>query len=193
MPKKTSKLITTEIKPSLISEADFNDTIARNRAMSMIDPNRIPPTPEGFVATDSTIRVRRLRRLSDEHRSEAHDALVEASKLDLTAVLGKRAPDSARALTLAERMSQSGMVAARAERLARYANEMDEIALNDALVFLEALFSEYEHEAKHDPNVAQHFPAMIRLFESRSAAIAKGIARSVAERATSDEESQSAE
>jgi len=167
-----------------VSEADFNDTIAINRGLPLVAAALVPTPPSGFVPTDAATRARRLRRLSDEHRSEARDALVEASRLDLAGLLGKRAPDSARALVLADRMTKSEMLAARAEQLTRYSDEVDEIAMNDALTFLESIRNEYEHEAGHDPSIAMHFPALRRLFDSRSAAISKGIARSAAERAT---------
>lgn len=189
MNKKVTK--TSSANPNVTSspssEADFNDTIAKNRALLLLDPDLVPAPPRGFVATNVSIRSRRLRRLSDELRAEAEDALTEASTLDLSTLLGKRAPDPARAVALAERMTQSANLVARAERLVRYASEADEIVVNDAIVYLEAIRGEYEHEAKHDPNVVQHFSALRRLFESRSAAISKGMARA-AERAASEEE-----
>ena len=165
------------------SEADFDDTIAKNRALPLLHPDLIPARPHGFAPTDPKVRLRRLRRLADEHRAEGHDALVEASKVDLRGILGKRAPDPRRAAALAERMAQSAALVARAERLLQYANESDEIALSDALVFLEAANREYAHEVTHDPNVAEHFPALVKLFEARSTAISEGIARKNAENA----------
>jgi hypothetical protein len=165
------------------SEADFDDTIAKNRALPLLDPESIPARPKGFVSTDPKVRLRRLRRLADEHRAEGHDALVESSKLDLRAILGKRAPDPRRAAVLAERMSQSGALVARAERLLQYAKEMDEIALSDALLFLDAVNKEQEHEASHDPDVSEHFRALIKLYQARSSIIVEGIARRSAEKA----------
>jgi hypothetical protein len=192
MPKKISKkTISSSQSASSASEADFNDTIARNRALPILSPDLVPAPPAGFVGTDGSIRARRLRRLSDELRAEARDALIEVSQLDLAQLLGRRAPDASRGAVLAERMAQSAMLTARAERLVRYCHEVDEIVLNDALVFLQAVQGEYEHEAAHDQSIAAQFPALIRLFEARSAAIAKGIARSAAEQAAANEDSES--
>jgi hypothetical protein len=63
--------------------------------------------------------------------------LHEASALDLQALLGKHAPEPKRAAVLAERMTQSEALLARATRLLEYAQEIDEIVRSDALVFLE--------------------------------------------------------
>jgi hypothetical protein len=197
MSTKTTKVDTTKTNAasaplatsSVGGEADFDDTIAKNRALPLLDPDLIPARPHGFTLTDPKVRLRRLRRLADEHRAEGHDALVEASKVDLRAVLGKRAPDPKRATGLAERMKQSAALVARAERLLQYANECDEIVLSDALVFLQAVNKEYAHEVTHDPNVAEHFTALAKLFEARSTAISEGMARKSAENATKAEKS----
>jgi hypothetical protein len=165
------------------SEADFDDTIAKNRALPLLAPESVPSRPQGFVATDPMVRAQRLRRVADDHRAEGHDALLEMSRVDLRALLGKRAPEPKRAAVLAERLEQSATLVARAERLLQYANEIEEIALSDALVLLEATFKEVEHEASHDPNVADHFPALLKLFAARSTAIAEGLARKSAEKA----------
>jgi hypothetical protein len=189
MTTKTIKAHPTKSapKPSLTaesygSEADFDDTIAKNRALPLLAPESIPTRPHGFVATDPKVRARRLRRVADDHRAEGHDALLEVSKVDLRALLGKRAPDPKRAAALAERLEQSAALVARAERVLQYANEIEEIALSDALVLLEATHKEVEHEASHDPNVADHFPALTKLFAARSTAIVEGIARKNAEK-----------
>jgi hypothetical protein len=162
---------------SYASEADFDDTIAQNRALPILDPGTLPARPPGFKPTDPDTRNRRLRRLADDHRAEGLAALQEASARDLQALLGKHAPDPKRAAVLAERMAQSETLLARAERLLEYAQEIDEIVRSDALVFLEVENKKYTQAAEDEPNLADQFSALIKLFEARSAAIAEGIAR----------------
>jgi len=113
---------------------------------TLLDPDKIPARPHGFIATDPKVRARRLRRLADDHRADGHDALLEASKLDLGLILGKRAPEPRRTAVLAERVTRSATLIARAERLLQYAKELDEISLSDALLLLEAMKREVDHE-----------------------------------------------
>jgi hypothetical protein len=172
------------------SEADFDDTIAQNRALAILDPGVVPARPQGFKSTDPDVRARRLRRLSGEHRAEGLAALHEASSLDLQALLGKHAPDPARATVLAERMTQSEGLLARAARLLEYAREIDEIVRSDALVFLEVENRKYTQAAEDEPTLSDQFPALIKLFASRSAAIAAGIARAKKASATAQADAQ---
>jgi hypothetical protein len=177
---------------SYASEADFDDTIAQNRALPILDPGAIPARPPSFRSTDPVIRNRRLRRLADLDRAEGLAALHEASALDLQALLGKHAPEPKRAAVLAERMTQSEALLARATRLLEYAQEIDEIVRSDALVFLEVANKKFTQAAEDEANLADQFPALIKLFEARSAAIAEGIARAKKGSAPADGEARPA-
>ena len=121
MPSK----IKTPASPSpSASEADFDDTIARNRALASPDPSKVPTPPTAYRATDPDIRNRRLRRLAAELRAEAADALREAAKRDLKADLGKHAPDPTRAPALLERMTSTGRFVTAVQTLLAYAREL---------------------------------------------------------------------
>src|SRR5690242_11987486 len=99
-PASAEPMRTGEAAP----EADFDDTIAKNRVLPILDPTSLPRPPAGFRPTDPDTRNRRLRKVSSELRAEVLDALREAAGLDLIADLGKYAPDPRRAPALAERL-----------------------------------------------------------------------------------------
>jgi hypothetical protein len=176
MPTKTKK--TAAGAPAdPVPEADFDDTIAHNRAVPVLDPAHVPHPPKGYRATDPDTRGRRLRRLAAELRSEAGDALREAEKRDLKHDLGKYAPDAARATVLLDRITTSGQLVNAVQTLLNYAKEIDQIALSDTLVFLEAENKQLAHALDHEPGLATHYPAVIKLFSARADAIVEGIAR----------------
>lgn len=158
-------------------EADFNDTIARNRGLKLLALGAVPHLPAGFRPTDPVERMRRIRWLSSELRSEAVDALREGGARDLQAELGKFAPDPQRATVIADRVAHSGEMVARAEALLEYAKEVDQIGMSDALVFLEAERKQYLNAVEQEAGLSAHYRALVKLFEMRSGAIAEGIAR----------------
>jgi hypothetical protein len=159
------------------SEADFNDTIARNRGLPLVDPATVPRAPAGFRSTDPVERMRRIRWLSSDLRAEAEAALSEGGKRDLRAELGQFAPDPQRATMLADRVSRTGDMVALVEALLAYAKEVDQIAMSDALMFLEAERKQYLNAVEHNEGLATSYRALVSLFEMRSGAIAEGIAR----------------
>lgn len=185
-PAAESKVV--EAPQAVVSEADFDDSIARNRALALIAPDAVPAPTSGFRPTDSSIRKRRLRRLADATRAEGLAALNEAAQRDLKKDLGKYAPDPQRASVLAERMVQTGALVLRAQRLYNFAKEMDEIALSDGLVFLEAENKEFVHAVEREPDLVDHYAALKKLFALRGAAISEGIARSKKADEEADEE-----
>jgi len=159
------------------SEADFDDTIARNRALSVIAAEKVPSPPDAYRPTNPDMRGRRLRHISEKLHSEAGDALRELGARDLKKELGPHAPDPKRAPVLLERLSQTGNLLTAAEALVRYAKEMDQIALSDATIFLEAANKEYKHAVEHVPSLEDKYKALVKLFDARSEAIIEGIGR----------------
>lgn len=172
--------------PTPASEVDFDDTIARNRALASPDPTKVPTAPSAYRPTDPDVRNRRLRRLAAELRSEAGDALREAAKRDLKADLGKHAPDPTRAPALLERMTLSGQFVTAVQTLLAYAREVDQIAMSDVLIFLEAENKELVHALQHEPALAANYTELQKLFASRAGAIAEGMARAKDEAAAAE-------
>jgi hypothetical protein len=158
-------------------EADFDDTIAHNRSLPLLDHQAIPHPPRGYRPTNPDIRRARLRRFAGDLRSESMDALREAASRDLQAELGRFAPDPQRAAALAERLTLTGEAVARAEALLAYAREIDQIALSDAFLILDLENKQYTNAVAHDPSLLAHYRALVKLFEARSGAITEGIAR----------------
>jgi len=167
-----------EAAPAHTPEADFDDTIAHNRALKLLDLKAVPDPPKGYRPTDPDTRNRRLRRLAGDLRSEAMDALREGGGRDLQGELGKYAPDPKRAASIIERLSQSEKLVAAAQALLNYAREVDQIAMSDALVFLEAENKQFAHAVEHESALDARYPALKKLFAFRAGAIAEGIARS---------------
>lgn len=160
-------------------EADFDDTIAKNRGLPVLSDGGIPAAPQGYRPTDPDTRKRRLRRMADDLRAEAVIALVEAAAKGaaLQTDLGKHAPAAARAQALAERIDQTGKLVGAVRPLLSYASELDEIALSDVVNFLEAENKELLHELEHTPALASRYPALRKFMDSRAAAISEGMAR----------------
>ena len=159
------------------AEAGFNDTIAHNRGLKLIELSTVPHLPAGFRSTDPVERMRRFRWLSSDLRAEAAAALTEGGKRDLRAELGQFAPDPQRATMLAGRVEHTGELVALFEVLLAYAKEVDQIAMSDALMFLEAEQKQYLNAVEHNEGLVTRYRALVRLFEMRSGAIADGIAR----------------
>jgi hypothetical protein len=170
---------TAAVAPQM-SEADFKDTIANNRGLALMDLTTVPHLPDAFRPTDQAERSRRIRWLSMELKAEAIAALNEAGKRDLKAELGPFAPDPQRAVTIGDRVAHSAEILARAEDLLGYAKEVHQIAMSDALNFLEAEQKQYLNAVEHKNGLAAHYRALVKLFEMRSGAIADGIAQSQA-------------
>ena len=158
-------------------EADFDDTIAHNRSLPLLDAQAVPHPPRGYRPTDPDVRRARLRRFAGDLRSESMDALREAGGRDLRAELGRFAPEPQRAAALVERLTATGEGVARAEALLAYAREIDQIALSDAFLFLDLESKQYTNAVEHEPSLLAHYRSLVRLFEARSVAIASGIAR----------------
>jgi hypothetical protein len=158
-------------------EADFDDTIAHNRSLPLLDTEAVPHPPRGYRPTDPDVRRARLRRFAGDLRSELMDALREAASRDLRTELGRFAPEPQRAAALVERLTTTGEAVARAEALLAYAREIDQIALSDAFLLLELENKQYANAVEHDPSLLAHYRALVKLFEARSAAIAEGMAR----------------
>jgi hypothetical protein len=176
---KNSKNVESPVVP----EADFDDTIAHNRAVAVLDAASVPKPPAGYYPTDSDTRNRRLRKLATEHRAEAVNALREAAGKDLKADLGKYAPDPKRAEHLADRLSRSGKLLAAAQSLLSYAKEIDQIVLSDALLFLEAENKHLSYALEHEPPLFTSYPELRALFDARTVAILEGRARAAKEAA----------
>ena len=177
MPSKPKATKASSPRSTDSPEADFNDTIAANRGLKLLDPSTVPHPPPGYRATNADERARRIRRLAAELRSEAMDALREAAGRDLQAELGRFAPESKRAVALVDRLTTTGELVARAQTLLDYAKESDQIAMSDALVFLEAERKQYENAVEHEASLSAHYRALVKLFDMRSGAIADGMAR----------------
>jgi hypothetical protein len=158
-------------------EADFDDNIAHNRVLPVPDPETVPKPDKGYRPTDPATRSRRLRRIAGEHRAEGILALTQIAKRDTKTDLGTHAPDGKRAKALLDRMNRTGDLVTAALTLLAYAKEQDQIALSDALVYMEAVNKELNHTLEHVPTMAANYGALMSFFAGRSDAIIEGMTR----------------
>jgi hypothetical protein len=183
-PRKRIKTTATTTAPAnppdggYAPEADFDDTIAKNRVLPVLSAASIPSPPNGYRPTNPDTRGRRLRPLAADLVSEAGDALRAIEGRDLKADLGKYAPDGSRAPALLARMKQTSDLVTSVQSLLTYAKELDQIARSDALRFLESVNKSLGDAVDHDPTLATKYMAVQKLFTARSEAIAEGMVRS---------------
>jgi hypothetical protein len=169
------------------AEVGPDDTIAYNRACSPILAISIPEVPAGYRATVIDQRRRLLRLLALDLRAEAILALEELTSNagTLQQDLGELAPDPAPAKVLFTRVQEIGKSIAAQEALLQFHREIEDIAMSDTVVLLEAAYKEYQHRVDRVPQLAQRYSALERFFGFRSSAIAEGMARAKAVKAES--------
>ncbi len=161
------------------AEASIDDQLAIHRGLPPTEASDIPEPPDDFKPTEVLVRNRRLRRVADKSRPQLLLALNEASArgADLAKDLGQYTPPAENAAQLARRISSLSAGVSAASRLLNYLEELDEIALSDAVLYLESLNKEYEHAVSHKPSLATNYEQLGRFFSSRGEAISEGLAQ----------------
>lgn len=177
---KTNTTVSPSPAASPPAEVGPEDTIAYNRACSPIPAAAIPVVSAGYRPTEHDSRRRVLRLLASDLKAEAILALKEISKngATLRQDLGEFAPDPASTDALLTRVEEIDSSIAAQEALLHFHHEIEDIALSDTVVLLEAAYKEYQHRADRVPQLAQRYAALDRFFRARSAAISEGMARS---------------
>jgi hypothetical protein len=157
-----------------------HDSLAVNRQLPVVAAASIPPAPAGFVPTPPEERVRRLTRPADSLRAElrAALALVISRKATYRQELGDVPPDVAVAETLHPRLAELQTSREAAERLVTYLRELEAIALSDAANYLQTIDEEVTHRARKNSALTSIYAPVLLLAQSRSQAIAEGMARS---------------
>ena len=158
-------------------EADFEDSIAKNRAVPIIDAAKVPRPPADYRPTDPDTRNKRLRKLAGEHGAETLAALNNVANRDLKADFGKHAPDPKRSIALAERLNKTSALLTAARALYFHARELNQIARSDALVYLEKVNKMLVSTVDDHPALADDYESLRALFEARGEAIAEGRAQ----------------
>lgn len=166
---------TAPVQPAI---EDSLDPLAGNRKVPVPLAKNIPPPGLGYVPL-SLDRRQRLRKLADDLRSEALGALAQitANHDRFRADLGELVPDAALAAPLTERLLAVGESVAGAEALLQFVRDMEMIAVNDVIEYLEAVNDELQHRLPKRPQLATAYSKLKTLFEMRSAAMAEGRAR----------------
>jgi hypothetical protein len=160
-------------------EASLDDQLAVHRGLSPIEASAIPTPPDDFKPTEVLVRNRRLRRVADRSRPQMMLALdeVAARGAGLQADLGQYAPGAEAAAQLSRRASTLSAAVSAASRLLNYLEELDEITLSDAALYLDSVNREYTHALSHKPSLATTYEQLARFINSRGEAISEGLAQ----------------
>jgi len=164
------------------AEVGPEDTIAFNRACPPVPASSIPAVSAGYRYTEYEQRRRVLRLLATGLKAEAVLALEELNQngATITQDLGEFAPDPVSSKIVLTRVQAIEKSIAAQEALLDFHHEIEDIALSDTVVLLEAAYKEYQHRVARVPQLAQRYAALDRFFRARSAAISEGIARAKA-------------
>lgn len=166
-------------KASAMGAADPADTIAKNRGVKPVEAVLLPTVPPGFSATPFEERRTRLRLVPETQRAELLSALREAyaRRATLAKEMGELAPDVSHAADLADRIESLSRTVAALAALRTCHEELEDIALSDALVLLELVNAEFQHRKGKIADLAGKYPHLDTLFAQRGSLIAEGIAR----------------
>ncbi len=171
---------------TLVAQASLNDNIAHNRAVSPIEAQTVPQMSPHYRATDAATRRKTLRYVDQEQRPELYDVLAEIAGKPpdvVRAELGDLIPDVRLASPLLGRMKATYAPIIQLQAALAGSEELDAIAQNDAVLFVEALHEEYLHRVRKVANLAQKYPALVRFFEQRTGKALAGRLAKAAEKA----------
>jgi hypothetical protein len=159
------------------AEAEFGDTIANNRSIAVVAADQFPKIPTDFKASSGEIRRTSLRKLDKDLLDELLAALAVCNSRGATMSedLGKKAPPAEKAGELYQRLTAVQGSLSIAVRLVDYLKEVEDIAIHDSVLYLEAVKKLYDINVE-DPNLAATYEKVNALFKARSAKISEGIA-----------------
>ena len=175
-------------------QASANDTIAKNRTVTFIGAEELPPVPKGYQKTRAQERRQRLRLMAESLiplATQALEGIVAKGPETVRQELGDLAPNTSGAEELLTRVKRLGVAINHLEKLTSAYQELEDIALSDTLVLLEGLHGEYAHRAPRIAELATEYSHLVAFFEARSAAISAGMARK--ERGGTEEETETEE
>lgn len=171
-PKKNSPTPEKTPGPTL-------DTLAQNRGVRPVDAGGLPQVPTGFAATPFEERRQRLRLVPAAQHAELLAALREAHARRGTVAkeLGEFAPDVTDTAALADRIDGLARTVQALNALRTCHEELEDLALSDAIVLLEKLHAEFRHRKDKIADLAGKYPRLDTLFTQRAASISEGIAK----------------
>lgn len=163
------------VQPSI---EDSLDRLTVNRRVAIPLAKSIPSPGPGYVPLSSEGK-QRLRKIADDLRSEAHGALAQitANHDRFRPDLGELVPDAALAAPLAARLIAVEEAMTNAEALIQFMRDMEMIAVNDVIEYLEAVNDELQHRLPKRPQLATAYSKLRTLFEMRSSAMSEGRVR----------------
>jgi hypothetical protein len=169
---------TTAITPATDAAAP-GDTVAQNRVCPVLEAALIPEPPPEYRRSPSEVRQRGLRRIDTEHTALVEKGLEACADRgeQMAEDLGKNGPKAEQAAHLSNRLKRIAQLKMAMELLANYVSELEDIALNDAILFLERVNNRYEVAAAEVPGLAKIYGSIASLFALRSAKISAGIAK----------------
>ena len=166
------------------------ESITANRRLEVVSAAQFPAVPDGFRPTPVEIRRSRLRVVAATLQAECKEGLREATANAprFRTDLGDMAPDPAAAAALLHRLNETAASLARARALVQYHEELEDIALSDATIFLEETQKELDHRLGRMPQLGERYRAIIAFFASRATAISQKMARAKAAKSTAGDQ-----
>lgn len=160
-----------------VPEAELGDTIAVNRSVAIVSVDKFPKIPPEYRATPPDVRKTELRKLDSDLMDELLAALLACKSRGaaMSDDLGKKAPPAEKAGELHQRLTAVQETLAVARPLLAYLQEVEDIAIHDAVLYLEKVKKLYDNNAD-DPNLAALYTKVNALFSARNAKISQGIA-----------------
>ena len=149
------------------------------RKMPFVAARSIAVTPKGYAEFPREVTAV-LQKVAADKESEAKDVLREAvaKGADLGTILGKHAPDPALATALLAVFDDAVEARRKADLYAAYVANKMMVLENDVALFIAALKREVLHEAEHNADVVQEFPALMKYTGQVGSAISEGLAAS---------------
>ena len=149
------------------------------------EPGTLPAVPEGFKPLEGIAR-QALLKVAAEQRAEVDQAMEQlwGKRAELAQDLGTLAPDAGKGKALEARMLAARETNRKAQALATYTEEQEALANHAVVGHLNAVSGDIEHLAQRNPQIAGRYEKVLTVVAQRRDAIAAGMARAKASKAS---------
>ena len=162
-------------------------TVDQVRSWPVMTAHEQSDAPSGYVPIAGDEKSN-FRHVPANQWAETKDALEECATKGaaLKTELGQFAPAAEMAGLLRAQLVEARTANLKAQENAAYCSDKEDVAGNDAMLYLDRVQTNLENAEVHVPGIAKKYPAMMALIEQRKKAIVDGIARAKAEKAATE-------
>ena len=152
---------------------------------SLPKPAQIPNVPDGVTALRGDEK-QALLKVPANQRAEVDQAMQQLSAKgeELATDLGTLAPDAAEGKALIERMHAAREVNAKVQALAAFTDEQEMLAGHAVMAYVNAVADDIEHLMRKTPQLGERYDKVMTVVRQRREAVAAGMARAKAEKAS---------